>query len=206
MARYHAQCIIQASSGASRDANVTTFAAQGDTAITSTEAIAWLAAVKQLFEDMKSYSAMRGRAQTGHRFKIYDIDTPEPNYPIFDLPWAFDGAVGAVELPLEVQLCISYANNSAFTFPRARRRGRIYIGGWASTRNDAGRPDTAVREGLPVSYLNYVVELLAETSLFAGVWSRSADDVFPIETVWVDNEWDTMRSRGGRSTARTTVP
>jgi len=206
MSGFFAQCIIKSQTGASRDDNVSTFALDGVIpTLDASNAQIWVDAIKQFFTDMQAYGAMRGRATTGHRVKIYDIATPAPNFPIYDLPWSFAGANGALQLPPEVQLCVSFANTIAVTLPRARRRGRIYIGGWSEFRNVAGRPDQAIVDGLPVSYLDYMEKMLADTPFAAGVWSRSQADVFPLDTVHVDNEWDTMRSRGGRATSRTTV-
>lgn len=205
MANYYAQVIIAAATGNTEDVNVNNFAVAVDGDISTGQIDDWGDAIIAFYEDCKNNSAMRGRAQTGHRIKFYAADGSVPNYPIDERAWQFAAAVGTVEMPDEVALCASYMNNSSTTVPRARRRGRIYISGWTEARNDVGRPASAAVSQLANDYKDYADAVNAVTGLSAGVWSRVNATVYPIETVWVDNEWDTMRSRGGKATTRTSL-
>lgn len=205
MPNYCAQVAIAAATGNTEDVAVNNFAIACDSSITTSIVDTWETEIIAFYEDMKTISAMLGRSQTGHTIKVYAADGSKPNYPIDEREWSFAGAVGSQELPQEVALCVSYANTTASAVPRARRRGRIYISGWASNRNDTGRPTSTLTTNMPLSYKNLCEGMNALSGVTAGVWSRVNSTVYPIDTIWCDNEWDTMRSRGGKSTSRNTV-
>jgi len=113
-------------------------------------------------------------------------------------------APGALDLPAEVTLCISYANDSDTTVSAKRRRGRIYLSGFSEASNTAGRPISAVLTGLSDAYRDYVEAANLLSGVTACVWSRANGALYPIERVWVDNEWDIQRRRGRRYTTRNT--
>jgi hypothetical protein len=205
MPNYTCQSILASATGNTEDVQVNTFAVNSDDEITAGEIEDWGDAIIQFYEDCKNNSAMRGRAQVGHLLKFYAADTSVPNYPIAERSWSFAAAVGTLELPNEISLCVSYANTVENAVPRARRRGRIYISGWSEARNDTGRPVALAVSGLANNYATYAGSVYDITGVSPGVWSRVNAAVYPINTVWVDNEWDTMRSRGGKSTGRSTV-
>jgi hypothetical protein len=79
------------------------------------------------------------------------------------------------------------------------------VSGWGEANNTAGRPENTVIDALALAYQTYAEAVLAITNIGPGVWSRSSNDVYLIDRVYVDNEWDTMRSRGGKSTLRATL-
>ena len=191
--------------GNTEDVNVNTFAVSAPSTPNSLQLGAWRAAIKAFYDARLTSGALRGRAQTGHTMKFYAADTSVPNYPIDQQAWSLFGGPGPVQLPGEVCLCVSYANDSANSVPRGRRRGRIYISGWSDTINVAGRPQNGSCEEQAFQFATYVEAVNDITDFRAGVYSRLNSLVYPIERVWVDNEWDTMRSRGGKSTYRQTV-
>lgn len=205
MANYYAQAILAPASGLSEDVNVNTFAFVGPNVFTTTEGNAVNDCIRPFYNTMLAAGALKGRAAVGHSIKIYAATTVTPNYPIDETSFILNATPGAVELPLEVNLCVSYACDSATIVPRARRRGRIYIGGWDSTNNDTGRPTADTIEDLANAYTAYCDALNAIADFTASVWSRANASLYPIERVWCDNEWDTVRSRGGRSTDRYTT-
>jgi hypothetical protein len=67
-----------------------------------------------------------------------------------------------------------------------------------------GRPSAATVGDLADAYKDYADTVNLITDVTAGIWSRTEAAVFEIDTCWVDNEWDTMRSRGTESTSRET--
>ncbi len=108
--------------------------------------------------------------------------------------------------PSEVALCLSYsADDNAAGTPR--RRGRIYLPVWAS---GGARPDLAMRTALltfgqglaSVGFAgNTTWKMLSR--LGSGTPLAPAPELRKIESISVDDEWDTQRSRGMRATLRT---
>nr|CRY97424.1 hypothetical protein [uncultured prokaryote] len=205
MANYYAQTSLAAVTGNTEDAASNTFAVETDSLIVSLDIAAWTTAIENFYSAAYSAGALRGYTQAGSGVKFYDCNTPQPNYPIDEDSLSWTGVSTPTDLPAEVSLCVSYANDTATAVPRARRRGRIYINGWTETSNDAGRPDSADVTAMSTAFGAYCDALYAFGGIRPGVWSRTNATVYPIQRVWVDNEWDTMRSRGGKSTARVTV-
>ena len=204
MANYFAQVALAAQTGETADVNVNTFAFIGPDVFTPTEGNFVNVTIKAFYDEIRSAGMLAGRAQAGHSVKIYAATTATPNYPIDESSFNLTSAPVALDLPAEVTLCVSFANDSAVVVPRARRRGRIYIGGHIETLNSVGRPTGPLTVALADAYENYVDAINSDTDFAASIWSRANASLYPIERVWVDNEWDTMRSRGGKSTARET--
>lgn len=204
MPNYNATANLAAQTGNTEDVNVNGFAVFSDDAITPSELDTWFDAIDAFYEACYAAGALCGRAQTGHLVKFYATDTGVPNYPIDEATFGLNTAPPGIDLPSEVSLCVSYANDSESSIPRARRRGRIYIPGHSEANNTNGRPLPALVEDLADAYEAYADAVNAISGVSAGVWSRANATVYPIERVWVDNEWDTVRSRGGKSTARQT--
>lgn len=204
MANYYATANLASQTGETADVNVNTFAFIGPDVFTPTEGNFINVTIKAFYDTLRLAGAICGRATTGHVVKIYSATSFTPNYPIDESSFALAGTVPAIELPAEVTLAISYANDSASIVPRARRRGRIYIGAHAEAQNAAGRPSTTIVSALAGAYEVYCETLNADPDFQACVWSRTNASLYPIERCWVDNEWDTMRSRGGKSTSRDT--
>nr|CRY97791.1 hypothetical protein [uncultured prokaryote] len=206
MENYYAQVALASTSGETADVAINTFAVTHQGTLTGSDVDAWQAAILDFYDDIKVAGGLYGRAKTGHESKFLKATMAKPNYPLYNRSWSLTSASNPLELPNEVALCVSYASDGFPLVPRARRRGRIYISGWQSTKNSAGRPTSSTRTALATAYQTYAVAILAITDMAPGVWSRSTGDVFPIDRTWCDDEWDTMRSRGGKSTVRTTLP
>jgi len=162
----------------------------------------WATAIKTFYEGCVTAGAMLGIAQNNHIIKFYDVGAPAPNYPVYETTFNLATSVNATDLPQEVALCVSYRNNTQNSVLRARRRGRIYISGWAESRNTAGRPTSAAYQGLAQAYKDYCDAVNVISGFTAVVYSRVQDITSEIEEVWCDDEWDTMRRRGGKPTAR----
>lgn len=202
MPNYYATASLAAQSGETADVNVNTFAVICDNDLNSSQAGDWGDAIVDFYTAMNAVGCLRGRSVTGHNLKFLAADGSVPNYPIFESAFALGFTPGGVDMPLEVSLCVSYANDSETGVARARRRGRIYLSGWQEVRNTNGRPDATAYEGLADAYNDYVDAVNLISGLTAGIWSRTNASVYAVERVWCDNEWDTVRSRGGKSTVR----
>lgn len=147
----------------------------------------------------------------------YDLDghlggTPAGS-PVRTTQWAANlGAGGsATNLPAEVAVCLSFA--AAFgsdvefapgTRPRARDRGRIFIGPLNVGAIAAASPGRVI----PVNTLQIA---LIESARFLktnpsvgdwAIWSRKQAAVKIVDNFWVDDAMDTQRRRGERPLAR----
>lgn len=199
-----AQVTLLPVSGNGADVNVNGFAADA-VGITEPDLDDWAVAIKDFYDDAYAAGGMRGIATNNHVVKFYDITLPQPNYPIYETTFNLATGGSGVDLPMELALCVSYKNTVNNAVPRARRRGRIYISGWTESVNTNGRPTSGAYQGLADGYATYVAAVNAITSLDAGVWSRADNVVYPIDEVWCDNEWDTVRRRGTLPTVRYSV-
>jgi hypothetical protein len=137
-------------------------------------------------------------ANVGHPFtvKIYDAAAPPPSYPLATV--TEPGSPPQSAVPREVALCLSYYT----TYNRPRYRGRLYMPVTWFTSVANVRPSGAIQQavidwakavfgtGMPQS-TNWVVWSTVEKKAMGGV-----------SNIWVDDEWDTIRSRGLSATAR----
>lgn len=180
------------------------FAVQGGTTAEA-DLDDWADAIRVFYNNVLFIGGMLGIQQNNHVIKFYEIGNPAPNYPVYQTTFNLSSNPGDIQMPMEVALCISYANTTVNTVPRARRRGRIYLSGWSEAFNDAGRPVEANLSTLVGYYKTYADTVNAIPSFSAGIWSRADDFVYAIDTAWVDNEWDIQRRRGGKPTERQTV-
>jgi hypothetical protein len=146
--------------------------------------------------------AWTGTAPASFTIKAYDAMAPAPSYPL-----AVAEVIGTVpgnDRPREIALCLSYYTG----FNRPSYRGRLYLPtrwltGQCGQRPSATQKTEALSFGqnvlsknLPPSH-NWVV--------FSKKYNKSMGGV---SNIWVDDEWDTVRSRGLRPTSRisATVP
>lgn len=127
--------------------------------------------------------------------KLYDAQKAPPNLPLATASQAGTGPL-VTAVPREVALCLSFYS----TYNRPRYRGRIYVPatmlGGATSLRPTGAQITqcmkwadAFKSGLPAAH-NWVVFSPTDNV------SRGVSNYF------VDDEWDTVRSRGLRSTTR----
>jgi hypothetical protein len=108
------------------------------------------------------------------------------------------GIIQETGSPREVACCLSF-----FGVRNAPRfRGRLYIPAYASLAPGAmgGRPSVAYRE--KIGTLATSLAGLGGADVDWVVYSRLTDTAIPVSNWWVDDEWDTIRSRGLRATTR----
>lgn len=129
--------------------------------------------------------------------KIYDALKAPPSYPLATATQG-TGSV-ATNVPREVALCLSYYA----AFNRPTTRGRVYIPahfltGALGVRPSAGQITQALNfknvfsQGLPPGHV-------------WNTYSPTTGTSEPVRNVWVDDEWDTIRSRGLKGTTRQTA-
>nr|CRY96744.1 hypothetical protein [uncultured prokaryote] len=205
MPNMYASVTLASQTGETADSASNLFAASFDEPFTGGDADDWKDILVQFYNDLRTGGMLRGYAQSGHTIKFLRAVTTVPNYPVEFRTFSVLGTLGAVDLPLEVSLCVSYANDTEVTVSPRRRKGRIYISGFTASQNAAGRPVLATQQALGEAYADYCSALNLMEGVAAGVWSRAEGAIYDIDRVWVDNEWDTMRSRGGKSTSRFTT-
>jgi len=110
------------------------------------------------------------------------------------------GTVLPSSIPREIALCLSFY--SGRNIPR--QRGRLYVPCCVSNvfADPGVRPGAAMQE--KVAALAPIFEGLGGADVDWCVYSRVDDVARPVTNWWVDNEWDTVRTRGLRGDARLT--
>lgn len=152
-----------------------------------------------------SNSIKHGTA-AGH-VDIYDLLDVEPRAPIASSDFNLDNSGADGPLPLEVSMCLSFRAEYASGSPKARHRGRVFIGSLGtgvldSTDDDQPKPDV----NFGYLLLGAAQYLFDETEGAWAVWSRTDDVLRPVTRASIDDEFDTQRRRGRRATARAEVP
>lgn len=142
--------------------------------------------------------------------RFYDLNTPEPRIPYQEHTRNLGPFGGGAPMAEEVALCLSYRTDLVSGTNQARRRGRLFIGPLAASAaevsNGRSRPTTAMRTTL----------LYAGRNLQNGIrgiglnndwviWSPTDQEEHVISHLWVDDAWDTMRSRGPKASLRQSV-
>jgi hypothetical protein len=153
---------------------------------------------------------------TGATVRSYDVTNDLGGTPVGS-PLAvgnlspLGAPLSANALPSEVACCLSFRQTydvdvefAPGARPRARDRGRVFIGplvqGAVAMATPArARPADALQEALVESGRI----LMQNTDVNWVVWSRKLARVRPVLQVWADDAFDTVRRRGERPTAKT---
>lgn len=125
--------------------------------------------------------------------KLYKMSDPEPRFPIATKIKTVTPATALG--PREVALCLSFYSERN----TPRRRGRLYLGPWPSGALNE-RPTDTLCDGL----LSMAQDLgaLGGINMQWVIFSPTSGEYHNVSDCWVDNEWDTVRSRGVRATSR----
>lgn len=132
--------------------------------------------------------------------RLYDMAEPAPREIQGEANAAANAAAGAPG-PREVALCLSFHGDRNLP----RQRGRIYVGPW-TTAVMGERPAPAtitvlqtLRQGLAnIGGVDVQWCVYSPTDSIGG-----GTPVFrQVKAGWIDDEWDTIRSRGRKYTAR----
>lgn len=142
------------------------------------------------------------------RYVFYDLGQATPRYPVvpsgsedpfINASWS-PPASGGAELPEETAICCSFAAGNG-----PRRRGRVFLGPWKDsvleTVNGHTRPTQNIRERIALASENMAASSQNATWV---VVSPSDAGAYDVVSGWVDNAFDTQRSRGPAPTTRTT--
>lgn len=131
--------------------------------------------------------------------KVYDQGQPPPSFPIATA--ANPGSPPLSGCPREVALCLSYYS----TYNRPRFRGRLYLPATWFTTN----PEVKPTQGIMDQALQFGAEVLRKSLPSGTVWTVYSHvekkSQGAVSDAWVDNEWDTVRSRGLKADARSTI-
>jgi hypothetical protein len=142
---------------------------------------------------------LREQIPTGYVIQAtaYDMDDVKPR-PVkgFAAPLAPNVPSAADAGPREVALCLSYFSERNVP----RKRGRIYLGPFNTGALPARPFDSTI------GFLGALAGRLAGVGGIDVDWSLyspTAGGLSKITNWWVDDEWDTIRSRGMKPTKRT---
>lgn len=152
--------------------------------------------------------------------KTYDLFDIVPRPPIDTFAFTFTPDTGP-DLPSECAICLSFRGPSLAGAIPARNRGRIYLGPLSSATVDSSIGDVIVDSGVRGAIASAAdtmrTGLLAGTATWAvfsptiagaGPWTMLtlAQATAFVERGYVDDAFDTVRSRGAAPNARTAFP
>jgi hypothetical protein len=130
------------------------------------------------------------------RVTAYDAQGTVPVYPQGDSRINVN-ATQAPATPRELAVCLSFYGERNVP----RQRGRLYMPcDILGLTTNSPRPPTTIAK---MATLVGLFTGLGGADVDWCVYSRTLDAAFSVTDWWYDNEWDIMRSRGGRGTLRT---
>lgn len=156
-----------------------------------------------------------------HRLEAYHITAGPLGSPFATQDWLGPPvpAEAGNNLPNEVAAVLSFhasltgiAEEAGATRPKARRRGRIYVGPLLTGAVDVTTPNPHMSDLFQLTLRQAAVRLRDEASVLWGdgdegmgwqVWSRADAILRPVVGGWTDTAPDTQRRRGQAPTSRT---
>jgi len=133
--------------------------------------------------------------------EIYKLSDPKPRVPWY----TYSGNVdfdSSPALPAEVALCLSFQGEKVSGQPQARKRNRIYLGGFKSAANVNGRPANELIQQMLFSAEHLMQAAQDSIDVNWVVWSQADNNFHFVDSGWVDNAWDSQRRRGLAPTQR----
>jgi hypothetical protein len=144
--------------------------------------------------------------------KVYNRADPEPRAPVYMSAAGYTGdAASSTLLPPEVAVCASFEAEPLSGVPQARRRGRIFLGGWADSLVNPGdidefpTIDVNMRNAIAGACETLGTSLVSDNWVWE-VWSTVNGSGAPVADGWIDDALDTQRRRGQAPTVRTVWP
>ena len=131
------------------------------------------------------------------RVTAYDAQGTPPVFPQGEAV-RFAGVVGTTGIPREIALCLSFYG----TRNLPRQRGRLFIPAGLFTNAPAVRPTAPNQQ--KVADIVPLATNLGGADVDWCVFSRATQTAHSVTNWWVDDEWDTIRSRGLRGETRLT--
>lgn len=132
----------------------------------------------------------------GINVRLYDMSDPLPRPIKYESTGTFGGTLQTTA-PREVALCLSYYGDRNL----ARTRGRIYLGPFNSASGE--RPAQAMMNAL-ITFGQSLAGIGGEDQSWR-LYSPTTGEDHHIRHIWVNDEWDTMRSRQLEETVRVTA-
>lgn len=197
-------CQLQPVSELPRDVAINTFALTVDDGA-ATEPIG--TAFQTFYQDISPWLGPSIKTSDSLIIEAAEVDLPTGDVSPAVLIHEGDLAgVGGDPLPVEVATCLSFRSTGSGSTAR-RSRGRIYIG---PLNTDTVAPITpaAGQANLASAWVTALTTAASEllNNLLPDalwcVWSRMDHDFHLVTDGWVDNEFDTMRTRGRRASVR----
>jgi hypothetical protein len=149
-----------------------------------------------LCEDLATALDAWDNVTTQLTVKAYDAQGTPPVFPVGSAI-RNPGVTAVSQVPREVAVCLSYYSGQNVP----RKRGRLYIPAVIMQPATGVRPASTIRD--KVGQLATIFADLGGVDIDWSVYSRVDDTARAVSNWWVDDEWDTIRSRGLRSTTRT---
>lgn len=219
MALYRFQTSIQGKTGLSKDRYVTTMYFSGPEAAGITQIAPIETAIVNFWtlpiaggSNTARYMSPAVNGELAH-IKSYNMADSLPRVPINDAVFGMSPSTAPADgMPAEVAVCLSFDSQQVGVAP-ARRRGRIFIGPLASTvttyveaTTASVRPATVFRQHL----VDVAVRMAAAVAAAdGGIWRWCVHSptsgpltAFVIDRAWVDDAFDTQRSRGVAPTSK----
>lgn len=193
MAEHDVQVVLHNANGLPEDSYVNTLHFE----VNAPDTLAGLAAGLNSAYD--TISDRLASIVNGMTVKIYDPG-PNPGGPVYQESFATPLG-GSGTGPTEVALCLSYATTDNPDSSLPRRRGRIYLGPLSLLNVLDERPSNALIQEL----LTFGEDLASIGTAGNTTWlmlSRADNSYHKIESIWMDNAWDTQRRRGSRPNLR----
>lgn len=122
--------------------------------------------------------------------------------PLYSKGYTYDWSLPSG--PGEVAVCLSYASSTTWDTSTRRRRGRIFCGPLANGVMQGERPATALITAT-IALGNALAAVGSGVGANWMIYSPSDATSAEIQTISVDNAWDTQRRRGLSPTERTTA-
>ena len=209
--------IVQMRTGLSRDVVVNSWAFETQDASPADDADRDVvaAALKKFFEEpvtgTRSVSSFFGQAAdrgTNHGLtKTYLMGDTVPRTPRLHTWTVTPAGVTLRPIPTECAYCLSFKSTEQ---KGPRGRGRVFLGpldqGCVEEETDVSiRPTAQFMQVVRDAAVRMRDELNATGTVRWCVYSTyGPDHLHPVTDVWCDNEFDTVRKRGFRGTARLT--
>lgn len=129
--------------------------------------------------------------------KVYDRAAPPMSPPVYTKHDTGPGVTGLG--PRQCALCLSFYSGLNIK----GQRGRIYIGPWATV--DLAEFATTAQMNAVLAMGN-ALKNPGGADVVLGIWHKHTASHSNVSNFFVNNRWDTMRSRLGKETARVHSP
>lgn len=149
--------------------------------------------ISQAYDDLQIIGGF-----SGLEIRVYDLGGGQPTFQKQYPAITSTGETG----PGEVAICLSYSAVDDPDASTARRRGRIYVGPLLAAQVGQRR----VSDVQAAAVLDFGEDLASVGFASNTTWllySRTDTQTAKIESIWVDDAWDTQRRRGLAPSKRT---